>query len=134
MAFTREEAEERIRALREYSLRTYKMMAEAAAQWLESCLECGDEYLDQDLDELESDAHFWAESMADDWGYSEVYPHWFISEDSIFMDEEGHWKGSPSTWIVWAVADDDTSEFHHLMHQHCIKEDLPIPQWFSEQT
>ena len=44
------------------------MWAEARAQWLESCLECGDQYEDDDLDDLESRAYFWAQNLYSDTG------------------------------------------------------------------
>ena len=136
MAFTIEEAEERIRELREYSQRTSKMVPAAKAEWLECCLDCGDQYLEGEmsLEDLEDETYFWAQSSAECWGYIEVYPHWFISEDLIYMDEEGHWRGSGYEWIVWAAAGDDVTEFHELMHQYCITHNLPVPQWYSEQT
>ena len=133
MSFTREQAQERITELREYSERTSNMVPEARAQWLESCLECDDQYLHRDLDDLERDGDYWAESSADDWGYCNVYPHWYESEELIYEDEDGHWRGSGYEWIVWAVAGDDISEFHDLMHQYCLSHDLPVPQWYTEE-
>ena len=49
------------------------MWGEARAQWLDSCLECGDEhgwqYADSDLQELENRAYFWAQNLYRDCGY-----------------------------------------------------------------
>lgn len=59
------ECEKRVAEL--YAMKT--MWGEARAQWLESCLECGDQYADSDLDELESRAYFWAQNMYSDCGY-----------------------------------------------------------------
>ena len=49
-----------------YALGT--MWGEARAQWLESCLECDDQYLDCDLEALEKRAYFWAQNMYSDGG------------------------------------------------------------------
>ena len=63
MAFTEAELLERIAELEQESREENDMWAEARAQWLQSCWECGDQYLDGDLDDLENDAHFWLDNM-----------------------------------------------------------------------
>ena len=50
------------------------MFAEAKAQWLESCLECADDYdYDKLMNELDGDAHHWAEQCYRDSGYEWMY-------------------------------------------------------------
>ena len=50
------------------------MFAEAKAQWLESCLECADQYdYDELMADLDGDARYWAEQNYRDSGYEWMY-------------------------------------------------------------
>ena len=65
MEFTVESCEQRVAELYAEG----SLWGEARAQWLESCLECEDQYLGQDLDDLEGRAYFWLQNMYHDCGY-----------------------------------------------------------------
>ncbi len=65
MLFTEESCAERVAELYAEG----SLWAEARAQWLESCLECAEQYDGQDLDDLEYRARFWLQNMYSDCGY-----------------------------------------------------------------
>ena len=69
MLFTVEACEKRVEDLYKQAKDHDNMWAEARGQWLDSCLECAEQYEGQDLEELEERALFWLQNMYADCGY-----------------------------------------------------------------
>ena len=81
---------EYIREVREYVAEMHArgrkgdMFAEAQGQWLDSCLECAEQYDDNLLDDVEGDALFWLDGHMSNYHHDseELSPggiyHWMV--------------------------------------------------------